>query len=363
MITIARLTVRELSVFINDLSADSREVLPISKLRAMSFMSNPNADSSDVVLYLAYRFDKLIGSRTVLPDIMYINGEPIKVAWLSASWVHSEYRRKGISTELLNAIDADWDQRLLTSNFTPYAKQLYSKSQKFVKLIDVVGARFYLKSTFLHSYNSCRHSNFMLAMLERVINWFNPSFFFRHFLTMPNGVDFEYFSRPDEELCCMFENATADTLTRRSRDSWNWVLRFPWLKSAPLGDRIASKYFFASAPPVFNQYVLKVFRYGECVGMLHIQHSHTRLSVPYSYFEPEHAGLMARVVLMHAKELNATFIVSYNNCLISELRRHRIFFLSVRARKREYLATEYMVARLRGLDLHFADGDGDCAFI
>jgi len=363
MITVSRLTVRELSIFINDTSLVDRKILPISRQRAMSFMSNPRADSSDVVMYLAYDFDELVGYRTVLPDIAYVEGVPVKVAWLSGSWVHPDYRRKGISSELLNAINADWEQRVLTSNFALHARKVYDKTNNFKPIARISGARFYLKSTFLRTYNCCRYNNPLLYCLENVINFFNPTALLRCFIRMPKDVELEYFTRLDDELSSMFEEAANSTLTGRSRIEWNWILRFPWLQPAPLGDRLVSKYYFASAPPTFNQYIVKVYGNKDLIGMLHIQHSHTRLTVPYSYFEPEHADVMAKVVLLHAKKLKATFITLYNKKLIDELKGYRLFFLSVTKRKREYLATNYLAEKLKGSSLRFSDGDGDCAFI
>lgn len=363
MITVSRLTVKELAIFVNDTSLADRNILPISRQRAMSFMANPRTVSSDVVMYLAYSFDELVGYRTVLPDIAYVEGVPLKVAWLSGSWVHPNYRRKGIASELLNAIYADWGQRVLSSNFAPYAKKVYDKTHNFTTISESSGARFYLKSTFLKSYNCCSHDNIFKLGLEKIINLFNPTQIFRKFLKLPKDVELEYFTRPDDELSTLFEESTNSTLTGRSRIEWNWILRFPWMQPAPLGDRVAPKYFFASAPPSFNQYIIKVFKNKELIGMLHIQHSHTRLTVPYSYFEPESAKIMAQIVLLHARNLNATFIALYNPLLINELYLYRRFFLWITKRKREYLSTNELAERLKNSVIRFNDGDGDCAFI
>lgn len=363
MITISKLTVKELSIFINDTSLADRNILPISRQRAMSFMSNPRAVSSDVVMYLAYKFDELIGYRTVLPDIAYIDGVPLKVAWLSGSWVHPDYRRKGISLELLDAINKDWDQRVLTSNFAPYAKKVYDKTHNFTAITQSIGARFYLKTSLLKTYNCGKHDNILKFGLEKLINFFNPTPLLRSFISIPKNVELEYFTRPDDELSSMFEESTNSTLTGRSRIEWNWILRFPWMQPAPLGDRVAPKYFFASAPLAFSQYIIKVYKNKELIGMLHIQHSHTRLTVPYSYFEPENAEVIARIVLLHAKKLKTTFIALYNQQLINELYKYRMYFIGITKRKREYLATNYLAEKLKGSNIRFSDGDGDCAFI
>ncbi|MGE0078937.1 MAG: GNAT family N-acetyltransferase [Bacteroidales bacterium] len=363
MITISRLTVRELSIFVNDTALADRELLPISRMRAMSFMANPRADSSDVVMYLAYDFEKLIGYRTVLPDIAYVEGVPVKVVWLSGSWVHPDYRRRGISSELLNAINEDWEQRVLTSNFAPYAKSVYDKTHNFQSIAKSKGMRFYLKSIFLRTHSHGQHNFLTSFFVERFINFFNVTCLFRNFLRLPHGVELEYFVRPDNELSSMFEEATNSTVTGRSRIEWNWILRFPWVMAAPLGDRISSKYFFASAIPSFNQYIIKVYKDGDIVGMLHILHSHSRLTIPYSFFDAKNSDIMAKIVLLHAHKLKAAYITTYNPKLIEGLKHYRMYFIGVSDRKREYLATNYLAEKLKGSAIQFRDGDGDCAFV
>lgn len=363
MITISKLTVKELAIFINDTALADRDILPISRMRAMSFMANPRADSSDVVMYLAYDFDKLVGYRTVLPDIAYIEGVPTKIAWLSGAWVHSDYRRKGISFELLNAINDDWEQRIITSNFAPYAKKVYDKTHNFASIATVKGVRFYLRSIFLKTHSHGRYRFLTTCYTEKFINLLNFSALFRNFLTMPRGVELEYFVRPDSELSALFEESTGVTFTGRSRMEWNWILRFPWVMSAPLGDRVSSKYFFSTAVPAFNQYVIKVYKDGDFIGMLHIQHSNSRLTVPYSHFDSENAGIMARIVLLHAKKLRVAYITSYNPKLILGLKKHRLFFIAIANRRREYLATNYLANKLKDSTIQFCDGDGDCAFV
>lgn len=363
MISVSRLKIAELAVYLNDSKLAEREIIPLNRSRAISLMANPRAQSSDVVVYLAHFNDKPIGYRTILPDTITVNGNTIRVAWLSATWVHPDYRRQGVASMLLTEVINDWGANVLTNNFAPNAKLLYSKSELFGKLHAVNGMRYYLRKTNLKDYNTCTHSNLISLAGERIINLFNISAPLRKLLDVPHNVDFEYFTCIDNQLAEMFNEANQNTLTRRGKEEWSWMLRYPWLQASPLGDRITPKYFFASAPPVFNQYVLKVFFHNEIIGMLHIQHSHTRLTVPYSCFEPAHSDIIAKVVLLHAEKLKATFITTYNANLINGLNKLRPYFLYTRKRTREYLATKELVNLIGSYQFSFNDGDGDCGFI
>lgn len=363
MISVSKLRLSELIVFLNDTKIVEREILPLSRHRVLSLIVNPRSSNQDIIVYLAHYNNEPIGYRTVLPDTININGLVSKVAWLSGSWVHPNYRRKGVALLLLKEVIKDWGNNLLSNNFAPNAKQLYQKTDFFNSLYTAHGMRYYLRKTYLKGYNSCFHNSTFDLIKERAINFFNFSTLLRKGLKMPKYVELEYFTRPDNELVKMFNKANSTTLTRRTEEEWNWMLRFPWLQAAPLGDRISPKYFFASAPPVFNQYIVKVFFHDEIIGMLHIQHSFTRLTVPYSYFDPQYSLIMAKIVLLHAQKLKATFIATYNSNLINGLNGLRRYFLYTKKRTREFLASKSIVNNIGSTKFTFNDGDGDCGFI
>lgn len=363
MISVSKIKLSELIVFLDNSKLSTRNIIPLSRHKAISLMVNPRARNNDTIVYLAYYNDKVIGFHTILPDTININGQISRAAWLSASWVSPDYMNKGVAHLLLNEIINDWDGRVLANNFAPLARQIISKSDKFSKLYVAQGKRFYLRKTYLKDYNTAKYSSFFDKFMEKLINFFNFSALTRKWLVLPKNIELEYFTRPDSEMVNMYNLANKNTLTRRTEDEWNWMLRFPWLQAAPLGDRISPKYFFASAPPEFNQYTIKVFAHDELIAMLHIQHSHTRLTVPYSYFEPKYSQIVAKVVLLHAHKLKATFIATYNHDLINGLNKYRSYFMYTTKRTREFLATNELISQIGGANFTFSDGDGDCGFI
>ncbi|HPD94919.1 MAG: GNAT family N-acetyltransferase [Bacteroidales bacterium] len=363
MISTAKLTLKQLTVFSNDTKLFNRELLPISRTRALSYMANPRANNDDNVLYLAYDDDRLVGYRSVLPDLAYIDEKPHRFVWLSGTWVHPDYRRRGISTRLLEDITADWNGMVLGNRMAPGVKQIFDKITFLHDVFQVDGIRFHLRKTFLKTYNCCNYSNRLGRIGERCINFFNFSILNRNLLKLPTEVELDYFSRPDAELNELFAQSCEHTLTKRTDLEWNWILRFPWLLSAPLPDVVSQKYFFASAVKSFNQFLVKVYRGGELLGMLHMQHSNTRFSVPFSNFNEEYADLMAKIVLLHAHKCKASFITVYNPLLINGLKQLRMYYFYSTDRVRKYVATNPFAQMLNGKVINFADGEGDNAFI
>lgn len=131
MLSISKIALKELILFINETGLIENEFLPISKVRAISFMANPRANSNDNVLYQAHWNEKLIAYLTVLPDIAFIKGHTIPFAWISGAWVHPNFRRQGIATKLLDTVVANWKGMLMATNFSKITEAVFEKAKTF----------------------------------------------------------------------------------------------------------------------------------------------------------------------------------------------------------------------------------------
>jgi GNAT superfamily N-acetyltransferase len=367
MIKVSKLTVADLQVYVSDAALAERDVVPISRQRALSYTANPRADSNDIVMYLAYHGDALVGYRTILPDLLFIDERPVKVGWMSGSWVDPKYRRKGISLMLLEETLRDWNSKLLFTNYSPLAKMVFDKSDQFDIIYKAKGQRFYLKpclySLLPPRRRIFRNLKWALYAIDRLLQLFNPMALNAKFMTLGKNVTLEYFNRPDEEISDLFETINYGTPTRRSRFELQWILRFPWLVASPLGDRIGKKYFFSSSPKRFNQYLLKVFNNDNLVGCLLISEHGNRLTVPYAWFDSNHTKIVAHVILLHAARLKSAMLTIYNNALIDAIKGMGLYRLFSKQHVRSYFATRELCRELKGQLLRFNDGEGDCAFV
>jgi len=362
MLSISKVSLNELKLFNDVTGLTEMEFLPISKARAISFMANPRAKSNENVLYQAHWNDELVAYLTVLPDMAFVNNHPVQFAWISGAWVHPNYRRQGIATKLIDTVVSDWNGMLMVTNFSQITGAVFEKNKTFrtVKLIE--GRRFYLRKTLLSSYNCYKHSNSYKYLVEKTINLFNYSTLIRKFLSLPKGVEIEYLIRPDEETIQKLRLSTTNTLTQRGAEEINWIIRYPWLINGLLPDRAAQKFFFASVIPSFTCYLVKVFLDDELVGVLLMQHSNTRFTIPYYWFVENTESVMAKVILLHASKCNASFINIYNPKIVNAMQELRVFYFYSKRRSRQYIAADNMVDII-GDNFNLMDGDGDSAFI
>lgn len=362
MLSISKISLKELRLFNDDTGLTEKEFLPISKVRAMSFMANPRVHSNDNVLYQAHWNEKLIAYLTVLPDTAFVNNQTIPFAWISGAWVHPNFRRQGIATKLIDTVAADWKGMLMATNFSKITEAVFEKTKTFKTAKRIEGRRFYLRKTLLSTYNCCKHSNPFNYLGEKAINLFNYSSLTRKLLKLPKEIELEYFSRPDEEIIQKFTLETEKTLTKRGANEFNWIIRYPWLINGLLPDRAAQKFFFASVIPASAYYLVKVFKDDELIGVLLMQHSNTRFTVPYYWFENGAEDVMAKVILLHASKAKASFINIYNKKIVDAMLNLKHYYYYSMARTRQYLVADSMLDII-GENFDLMDGDGDCAFI
>lgn len=364
---ISKIKNSEIHHFADDSQLAEWENIPISRYRAISYSKNPRSDPQDVVLYLAYIDGRLVGYRTIMPDLAFVGDTRIKVGWLSGNWVHNDFRRQGIASLLFDEACKDWGSRLLYTNYALESKAVYDKSGKF-ELLDVrKGRRFYLRSCFstlLPARSSVFRKNvFALKGLDFLVNLVNPIPRIVRMMKLGASVDLEYLSHPDGEVFDLYEKECKSTLNRRTRTELQWILEYPWLVSSPLGDRFGAKYYFSSNPKRFSQSVIKVYRSGNLLGFLMLNLNDDKLSIPYCSFNSKDSGLMAKLVWLHAVRLKASMVTVYEPSLVDAMKQRWILRVFSKGRDQNYFATKELVHELGGDGVVFKDGDGDCAFI
>ncbi len=365
MISIKRIAVSELNVLVSDPSYPEWSAIPISRHRARSFIANPRCVPSDIVLYLAYLEKTLVGYRIVLPDWIFAKEEPIRVCWLSGVWVDPNNRRKGIASKMLQAVMADWDNNVLSTNFTPFSRSVIDKTKQFVEVNALKGVRIYLKPCLTRVLppkgKFFARLKFFWVILDFLLSIINPLPLFGRMVKIKD-VSLEYSNSPDDEVIEMFQEVTKRSPTQRSAIELKWVFDFPWLVSSPLGDRVGEKFIFSSSPKHFDQLITKVFRRGKLIGLVISNFTDGYLTTPYIVCNQGDEGIFARVILKQAIAMRCVRITTFHEEVGNALRLIKPFgFLSIN-QERKFLVTKDLFEKTE-MVFNFIEGDGDCAFI
>ena len=244
----------------------------------------------------------IIGYRTVMADYIFNGSSQVKAGWISGTWVSPEYRRKGLATDLFEEIYTDWNGRLLYTNYAPASKKVYDKTGSFETYADHHGCRFHMKSNLAEILPS-RFP--IMKTIGKVLPTADK--FFNHyvlpFLTEPGmksrlSYNMMIKSTLNQEEC---ELIFSDTLTHRTYDELDWILKYPWIIEVENIDKeLEHKYFFSAAADVFKQYFCVIYRGGELVSIVMITVKNRQMKIPYYYTKDEDMGLIADLIFTEA---------------------------------------------------------------
>lgn len=368
---------KQLEAFVRDPDFERLPFIPISRHRAMSHIANPRAQDDDVLLLLAYDGGVMVGYLGVLPDRLHRDGLTERCGWLSCMWVDDAQRGKGIAKKLLqHAFDA-WGNRILVTEFTPAAKILYDRSGIFRPLSDPVGLRLYIRSdlsTLLPpKRNFFKQKIAFLKMIDHVANMLLDLRFGR--ISSPSGKEgpgevvqqgqsfsLERVEEMDDEAMDFIEHHRSGEVMRRGKQDLEWMLRHPWLISAPEADALNSRYHFSAVAGCFAFHAIKVRdAEGRLRAFLILSQRDGSVKLPYLYHDGD-LGLVWAVVRHELLRLRAATFTVFHPDLCEHLRQHDDLSLRQRPMQRHYIVSKVFDAFLGNAPFNLQDGDADCAF-
>ena len=368
MIGIKSYNIDELIELVNSEEFNQWENIPISRHRALSYFKNPRINNEDKVLFIAFMGEKIVGYRTILSDYLFINDSKIKFGWLSGNWVHKKYRRKGISTSLVNEVNESWKSHLLTTNNAPTALAVNLKSALFDELYSINGIRFYFrltlatllppKSTFFHRIK------LLLRLIDLTFNIFNDLILLIKFLKYrKQNFEFDFINNIDKETE-EFIRSKENSIFIRQKEELEWIIQYPWVLNNIDKDVNNSKYHFSSTSKSFHVYNIKVYDKKEnLVAFMMLKERDHKVDIPYLFYDELIKKDLPKIIYYLSLKLRAKYLSLYNKKLISFLKDKNGPFFYKKKIVRKYLATQEMKDLLKNYSsFNIQDGDGDCAF-
>lgn len=364
-----------------------RPVWPISPIRALSYSHNPQARSADPALFLAFdEQENLLAYLGSLPDSWHIGDTVQRCAWLSCLWVHPAGRGKGLAKQLLRmALDA-WEERIMLTEFSPSAEQLYVRSGWFTRLASRNGWRLYRRTDleglmdrrFAGQNILSRGGRLIDQMSESVIGW-------KEKIRMA-PLDTEYTLRElkaplDPASWSFIDDFSKNALSLRRAVDLEWMMQYPWLEEAEPNEQ-SKKYYFSSVARQFEQGVLGVYRKRNPApgdtglpeearpsGILHYTLRDGVMKLPYVFLEPGaiHPGIAATMQFMASRKAHT--LLSFHPDLLQGFHERRYGMIHRRQASRHFFVSnklheQLLDAGINGIaaPLPLQDGDGDAAF-
>ncbi len=357
---IEKIRLNQLKAFVESETFNQFEYIPISALRAESYLHNPHALPEDVVLYLGFVDNKLVAFRTLFAGSVFDGDQRIRFGWCSGNWVHPNYRRRGFSEQLLTDAYSDWDQKLMFTNYAPNSEQLYLKTGWFSPIHQFEGVRAYLfpKTRKLVADSNKNHfKRIFYSILDFDIKLISS---FRLLFYHPNSAGnfcFKLIEKPDEECYAFLSKHFADSFFQRNEQEIKWIFKYPWLSNSE--NEQNKKYPFSCYSNDFRYQTIKIYAgeifQGFCIFSVRDKHLKSLYFSCPNEVIPELADFMKSYSRKHKIEV----LTLYKKELAAEMLKRNFPFL----RTKKYGQKIYSTFTLPAAKNHvFQDGDGDVFF-
>jgi hypothetical protein len=197
-------------------------------------------------------------------------------------------------------------------------------------------------------------------LVDEIVNL--RSFFWKRRNEILDRLNFEYISAIDEETEQFIQRHHQHDLTRKEKADFNWIMKYPWILSAPLKDSAAKRYYFSSRAGRFFYLGVKVFEQNnEMVGFFMLKVRDDRMSVVYSFFESRHAQSIAALVVHQALAMDVSTLSLYDRQLVAGFSELGCPYWSAQKVSKGFsLSRALTEIPLENYRLH--RGDGDLAF-
>jgi GNAT superfamily N-acetyltransferase len=364
MISIRKISLQELEDYSCSAGYEKLENKPISKARVHSYLANPRANKKDIVLFMAFYLEELIGYRTVWADTFFIENKEEKFGWLSGSWVHPKHRRKGVSTFIFKEVLKEWDCRLMYTNYAEASKSLYDKTQQFSFLHQLNGTKFYtrfsLGDILPKKKKIFEFTKSFWQFLDTVLNLF----FDLRFSIVKSKKEAAFNIKKNElwttTISSFLDGFISDNLFQRNEKEFNWIQKYPWILSDEDIKEKSKKYHFSSYAKQFESNFYTVYnKEDKIIGCLLVNVKEGHLKIPYAYFDKEAESEIADFIVNKSIKMKVKTIVVYDKSIANQLN-NKLSFIKKKPFVQNYFMTKKIAnSFIKAKKVQIQTGDGD----
>ncbi len=356
--------IKELSAFIKSDIYQSWSDIPISEHRAISYINNKRADENDVALIYLTINNQLVAYRSLFSDLIFENEKPIKLAWISGSWVHPKHRRKGFSMEILKMALQAWDNKLMFSNYAPNSKSLYDKSTFFRQVANIKGKRIYFRSVF-SDVLPAKHLFFKTAkpLLWTIDFCINALLGLRlkRFKTSKPAVNFKVILKIDTKIAAFIATSYKNHAFKKTTTEMEHFLNYPWVRERKSKTILDNKYFFSSSAKQFFYTKIAIYNSeNQVTGFIIIKIREGFMSLPFLEYTGD-ASKIVNILTLYVRQYKIKILECFDTQISSQIIAQKRLSIFAKATERRFFAHYNMQAYFKS-DKPIKNGDGDNAY-
>lgn len=339
---------------------------PISSLRISSYLNNPLAKQDDLVLYMAFDDEKLVGYRTIWRDRFFLSKKANSFGWLSGSWVHPKYRRKGISTKLFEEVYKDWEGNLMFTNYAINAKLLFDKTRQFSNIKSLQGTRYYsrfcLSEILERKHKIFSYLKFIFLFFDIIFNYLvDLNFLFFKKKVLKSEVRKDEVLNP--EIDSFLKDFKEKEFFKRDKNTYEWIKNFPWINKGKDLKKESQQYYFSLFAKDFqSNYYTFYNSKKELVAFVWLSLRDGHLKIPYVYFKKNSIDDIVNFILAIIKEEKIKTILVYQK-EIEEVLNSKRFFITKKTFYQNFFATINLELNSNNIEkMKIQSGNGDVIF-
>jgi GNAT superfamily N-acetyltransferase len=271
-INIKLVLLKDLYQFANGFT-DSRnfdQIASITSSRAKAQAKNPYSQPDDVVLFVAYQNNQVVGYLGQLPGILAFEKKHYRVFWGSTFYLMDKYRGKGIGEQLLNKM-ISLNQDFVVTRITPQADKVLKRCG--MKTLGSLNY-FQLRVERVHYFDKLftafkktsgsekQNSRNLIKKFEKTIYKLEKRLFYSATSCLVNKMSDNYkylITNNLKESDFFLEQHLHQPFFYRGPELINWMLQEKWVLSQGDNPQEVSGYHFSGIRKFFKYIVLKLY--------------------------------------------------------------------------------------------------------
>ncbi len=343
---------KELLQFIQSKFYNSCKIVPISTLRAISYVNNPKISNEDVVILMKLHEQELIAFRCVFYDSIETAEVNQKFAWISGSWVDEKYRRQGHSMDLIHKTCEVTNGYILFSNYAPESHNLYTKSGLFTPIVFQKGYKYFFNFTLAEILPQkkafFKKIKVLLKLTDTILNKINKvKLLFLKDLTTNTGI------KKLKKLPQLTDN-----IFNRNEKFFKYLKNYPWVSLKSNNKLISDKYIFSYK---VQNYKVDFFEIDK-QNIFAFKIRDDKLFMLYLYAEQTNYEQIALYILNYCKINKISILLSYFEELNKYFNKYKNRYVLKKHQNTNFYASSKMVKIFKENNLQIQPGDGDNIF-
>ena len=357
---ITEIKVNELGSFIESEKYRQFHPKPITELRAISQLNNPDSEGNETALVVAHVGSQVIGFAGLISRKMNGAKEPI---FSNSCWWSDYEKGKGTALPVfLKAFKLSHSRMFLSDN-TEHSRNILEKTGLFHYPSPINGLRlfyrFYLKDLSLSKFPKFKFLSTLFYIFDKILNTLWTPLCYIALKRIDNSeLSSKIVNKISPELEDFIKEHAKNELIEKTAEYFNWIKRYPWVKKSKDN---AFEYPFTYHVRKYHFEYLKISKNDQIVGFFAFSIRDNIAKIPFFYYEPQFKEQIQRLIKHFILKRKADSLAVFHPDLVDYFKDHS-FPAFFKKNVQKHAGISQVLQNESTSKLFLQDGDGDFVF-